>query len=247
MSSSTLAELCERGSELLIAMDYLGAESALMQAERLALAESDFDALSRLYMPLQETRRQQRQRCGEGIVCLDLCATGPADRVEARHVLEHYPHGQLLVAGWQSIEPAVKLRALAKEKSLFVETFLGAVYKVEGRRLVVIAPFENSKLPGECQTLAELKSRSPAGSVCIDESELPAGPRKGTFETYGQVMAIWEKLAAPFLAATDALMDPRARIEGYRTTIQVDHACELAHQRLSDAAKLLMRTATAKK
>src|SRR5258707_698277 len=135
MSSSTLAELCERGSELLIAMDYLGAETALMQAERLALADSDFDGLSRLYMPLQEARRQQRQRWGGGIVSLDLGAPAPADRVEARHVLEHYPHGQLLVAGWQSIEPAVKLRELANQKALFVETFLGAVYKVEGRRL----------------------------------------------------------------------------------------------------------------
>jgi hypothetical protein len=247
MSSSTLAELCERGSELLIAMDYLGAETALMQAERLALADSDFDALSRLYMPLQEARRQQRQRCGEGIVCLDLCSTGPADRVEARHVLEHYPHGQLLVAGWQSIEPAVKLRELAKQKALYVETFLGAVYKVDGRRLIVIAPFEDSKVPGECATLAELRARAPVGSVCIDDAELPAGPRKGTFQTYGQVMTIWEALAAPFLAATDSLMDPRARIEGYRTTIQVDHACELAHQRLSDAAKLLIRTSATKK
>ena len=246
MTSGTLADLCERGSELLIAMDYLGAEQVLVEAEKQALSSSDFDALSRLYMPLQEARRQQRQRCGEGIVCLDLCATGPADRMEARHVLEHYPHGQLLVAGWQSIEPAVKLRELAKQKLLYVETFLGAVYKVEGRRLIVIAPFEDSRLPGPCETLAELKARSPVGSVCIDETELPAGPRKGTFETYGQVMAIWERLAAPFLAATDLLMDPRARIEGYRTTIRVDHACELAHQRLSDAAKLLMRTNAAK-
>jgi hypothetical protein len=246
MSSSTLVDLCERGSELLIAMDYLGAETALVEAEQQALADGDWDALSRLYMPLQEARRQQRQRCGEGIVCLDLCAAGPADRVEARHVLEHYPHGQLLVAGWQSIEPAVKLRELARQKSLYVETFLGAVYAVEGRRLIVIAPFEDSRLPGPCQTLAELKSRSPTGSICIDEAELPSGPRKGTFETYGQVMAIWERLAAPFLAATDALMDARARIDGYRTTIRVDHACELAHQRLSDAAKLLMRTPTRK-
>ena len=207
MSSNTLVDLCERGSELLMAMDYLGAETALLEAERQALADADWDALSRLYMPLQEAHRQQRQRCGEGIVCLDLCAVGPADRVEARHVLEHYPHGQLLVAGWQSIEPAVKLRELARQKSLYVETFLGAVYAVEGRRLIVIAPFEDSRLPGPCQTLAELKSRSPAGSICIDEAELPSGPRKGTFETYGQVMAIWERLAAPFLAATDAERD----------------------------------------
>lgn len=245
-TSSSLADLCERGSELLMAMDYLGAEAALAKAERIALADDDFDALSRLYLPLQEARRQQRQRCGEGIVCLDLCATGPADHVEARHVLEHYPHGQLLVAGWQSIEPAIKLRALAKEKSLYVETFLGAVYKVENRRLILIAPFETSKLPGKCETLAELKSKSPAGSICISEAELPTGARKGTFETYGQVMSIWERLAAPFLSATDQLMDPRARIDGYRQTIQVDHACELAHQRLSDAAKLLMRTAVKK-
>jgi len=246
MSSSSLDDLCERGSELLIAMDYLGAENALVQAEKLALADEDWDALSRLYMPLQEARRQQRQRCGEGIVCLDLCAASAADYVEPRHVLEHYPHGQLLVAGWQSIDPAVKLREMAREKALYVETFLGAVYSVEGKRLIVIAPFEDSRLPGTCQTLAELKTRCPAGCICVDESELPQGPRRGTFETYAQVMALWERLATPFLAATDAEIDPRKRIDGYRTTIRVDHACELAHQRLSDAAKLLMRKPTGK-
>ena len=127
-----------------------------------------------------------QQQPWRGIVCLDLCAAGPADRVEARHVLEHYPHGQLLVAGWQSTEPAVKLRELARQKSLYVETFLGAVYAVEGRRLIVVAPFEDSRLPGPCQTLAELKSRSPAGSICIDEAELPAGPRKRTSKLMGR-------------------------------------------------------------
>jgi hypothetical protein len=30
-------------------------------------------------------------------------------------------------------------------------------------------------------------------------------------------------------------------MEGYRTTIQVDYASELAHQKLSDAAKRMMR------
>jgi hypothetical protein len=50
-------------------------------------------------------------------------------------------------------------------------------------------------------------------------------------------MAMWEELAAPFLATADGASDPIARAVGYRQTIKVDYACELAHQRLSDLAK----------
>src|SRR5258707_15836117 len=96
-TEDSIETLCERGQEELMAMDYLAAERTLARAERLAWAERQWDLLSRLYMPLQEARRQRRQRCGEGVVCLDLLAEGPDDHVEAKHVLEHYPHGQLLV------------------------------------------------------------------------------------------------------------------------------------------------------
>ncbi|HSZ58725.1 MAG TPA: hypothetical protein VK797_23855, partial [Tepidisphaeraceae bacterium] len=83
----------------------------------------------------------------------------------------------------------------------------------------------------------------PENCILLREDELPRGPRKGTFETYGRVMALWEKLHAPFLAAADAWTDPIAKIEAYRKTIRVDYACELAHQKLSDAARELPRGA----
>ena len=72
-----LQSLCELGQEQLIRMEYLAAERTLVEAEEIARRERDFDTLGRLYMPLQETRRQRRQRCGEGIVRLDLIAQGP--------------------------------------------------------------------------------------------------------------------------------------------------------------------------
>ena len=73
--------------------------------------------------------------------------------------------------------------------------------------------------------------------MVLREDELPRGSRSGTFQTYGEVMAMWERLHAPFLTAADAETDPVQKMEGYRTTIRVDYACELAHQKLSDAAR----------
>ena len=54
-------------------------------------------------------------------------------------------------------------------------------------------------------------------------------------------MGLWERLHTPFLAAADMQADPVKRMEGYRTAIRVDYACELAHQKLSDAAKIISR------
>src|SRR6185369_10210014 len=110
--------------------EYLEAEATLASAEAEAWQRRDFDTLSRLYMPLQEARRQRRQRCGEGVVCLDLIAEGASDRIDGRHVVENYSHGQLLVAGWGTFEPAARVRQLQVEHELFVETFLGAVYEI---------------------------------------------------------------------------------------------------------------------
>src|SRR5689334_9019333 len=112
MSSPTLQDLCAIGQEKLMEMQYLQAEDALMQAEQMAVTASDWDTLARLYMPLQECRRQRRQRCGEGTVCLDLISRGPDDRITGEHVIKHYSHGQLLVAGWGTLEPALEVRAL---------------------------------------------------------------------------------------------------------------------------------------
>src|SRR5438105_454775 len=104
---SNLQSLCEVGQERLMRMEYLAAEDSLAQAEQLALAARDFDTLARLYMPLQEARRQRRQRCGEGVVRLDLIANGPSDQPDPDRIIAEIPHGQLLIAGWGSIEPAL--------------------------------------------------------------------------------------------------------------------------------------------
>jgi hypothetical protein len=248
MTPQALQDLCETGQRKLMAMDYLGAEAALAAAEREAWAARDWDTLARLYMPLQEARRQRRQRCGEGLVVLDLLAAGPDDHVDGRRIVENYPHGQLLVAGWGSTEPARTVRRLQAEHGLFLETFLGAVYPVGAtnpRRAVVIVPLDDADLPapGRARALDDLMASLPVNSLVRWADELPAGTRKGTTETYAEVMRLWERLHAPFLAEADRQTDPLAKMEGYRRTIRVDYACELAHQKLSDVAKELGRRA----
>ena len=235
-------------------MEYLAAEATLARAERQAWAARDWDTLARLYMPLQEARRQKRQRCGEGVVCLDLIATAPDDHVDARRVIENYPHGQLLVAGWGSIEPALAVRRLQVEHGLFVETFLAAVYPVgttdanASPTVVVIVPLEDVRLPDPSpRPIDDLLRALPAHSIVIPGSELPRGSRRGDTMTYGEVMAMWERLHAPFLAGADAQPDPVRKMDGYRTTLRVDYACELAHQKLSGVAKDLARKARAAK
>jgi len=233
---------CELGQEQLTRMEYRQAERTLAAAEAIAWRERDFDTLSRLYMPLQEARRQIRQRCGEGVVCLDLIAQGPDDHISADHVMRHYPHGQLLVGGWGTIAPAVELRNLAAENGLYLETFLAAVYPVGGARAVAIVALEDAKLPPPGETTIDaLLHQLPPNSILLHENELPEGSRRGSAETFAEVMGMWERLHAPYLAAADATADPVRRIEAYRQTIRVDYACELAHQKLSDTARQLKR------
>jgi hypothetical protein len=175
-------------------------------------------------------------------VCLDLISNGPDDRVDGQHVVENFPHGQLLVAGWGTIEPAMHVRQLQVEHGLYVETFLGAVYPVGAGRAIAIVPLEDVALPKpEPRSIDELIKLLPAHSIILSESELPQGSQKGTADTYARVMAMWERLNAPFLAAADMHPDPKQRIEGYRKTIRVDYACELAHQKLSDVARSIAR------
>ena len=248
MTDEALQRLCEAGQAKLMSMDYLGAEAALVEAERHAWAARDWDTLARLYMPLQEARRQRRQRCGEGLVALDLIAHAAADHIDERHVIENYPHGQLLVAGWGSTEPARRVRALQAEHGLFVETFLAAVYPVgrsNPRPAVVIVPLQEDDLPAPepAESLEALMARLPVNSLVRWADELPRGARRGTTETYAEVMGIWERLHAPFLRAADAQVDPVSKIEAYRRTIRVDYASELAHQKLSDVARELGRQA----
>ena len=195
MTPEALQDLCESGQQKLMAMDYLGAEAALAEAELHAWAARDWDTLARLYMPLQEARRQRRQRCGEGAVALDLLAEGPDDHLDGRHVIENYPHGQLLVAGWGSTEPARRVRQLQAEHGLFVETFLGAVYPVgrtNPRRAVVIIALDDADLPapGPVDTLDELIAALPTNSLVRWADELPRGSRPGTTDTYAEVMGL---------------------------------------------------------
>jgi hypothetical protein len=247
MSDQVLQELCETGQAQLMAMEYLAAEATLAEAERRAWGARDWDTLARLYMPLQEARRQRRQRCGEGIISLDLIAQGPADVVDAKRVVQNYPHGQLLVAGWGSAAPALGVRELQAQHALYVETFLAAVYPVavggqEAGRAVVIVPLADVALPDpQPRPIDELVRSVPPHSIVLAESELPAGSRRGDTKTYAEVMAIWERLHLPFLAAADMQADPVLRMEGYRKAIRVDYACELAHQKLSDAARETIR------
>src|SRR5437868_641775 len=93
---ASIQSQCELGQSLLMETKYLEAEATLAAAEREAWRRREFDTLARLYMPLQETRRQRRQRAGEGVVCLDLIAQGPDDHLDGRHVVQNFPHGQLL-------------------------------------------------------------------------------------------------------------------------------------------------------
>ena len=244
MTPEQLQGLCELGQRQLMRMEYLEAQATLEEAERAAWAARDWDSLSRLYMPLQETRRQRRQRCGEGIVCLDLISEGEHDAVDPLHVVRNFAHGQLLVAGWGTIEPAVRLRQLAAEHQLFLDTFLAAAFPTNEGRVVVIVPSPTVRLPEpNLRPAEELIRLLPGDCVAFKEHALPHGSRRGTPDTYGYVMDLWEKLHAPFLAAADLRSDPIERMEGYRTTLRVDYACELAHQKLSDVARGMTKKA----
>ena len=241
MSIDLQAE-CELGQQQLMRTEYLDAEATLAAAELEAWRRRDFDTLSRLYMPLQEARRQRRQRCGEGVVALDLLAQGPEDDIDGRRIVENYPHGQLLVAGWGTFAPAAQVRRLQREHKLYLETFLGAIYPIGAGRVLVIAPLEEIALPDlQPRSIDDLVRRLPAHCLVLNVDEMPKGQRRGNTNTFAEVMAIWERLHAPFLAAADATTDPIQKIEGYRTTQRVDYGCELAHQKASDTARQLAR------
>jgi hypothetical protein len=238
MTSDLLQAECERGQAELMRMNYLEAEAILAEAERQAWRAKDWDSLSRLYMPLQEARRQRRQRCGEGRVCLDLIAADPSDTIDPAEIPNAYPQGQLLVAGWGTIAPALRVRQLAFERGLYLDTFLAAAYPAESGRWIAIVPLSVVALPEPApRSLENLRGLLPEHTLIIHENDLPRGVQPGTYKTYGLVMDLWERLHAPFLAAADAQADPVRKMEGYRRTILVDYACELAHQKLSDVAK----------
>lgn len=243
MNLEQLQQQCEIGQQQLMRMQYLQAAETLAAAEQTAWELRDYDTLARLYLPLQEARRQVRQSCGEGVVKLDCFATDPTDSLDATRLLNQFPHGQLLIAGWGTIEPALEFRRLALHQKRYAETFLGAVFPiVGGARAVVIVPMAEARLPDpQPRSIDALVHQLPVNCLVFGPNELPQGEQRGTTQTYGQVMALWERLHQPFLTAADLEVDPIRRMQGYRQTIRVDSACELAHQKLSDVAKELAR------
>jgi hypothetical protein len=245
MGAGQIQDLCEIGQEQLSRMDYLAAEKTLAAAEELAWNARDFDSLARLYMPLQESRRQRRQRCGEGTVHLDVLAKSEREVLDGAVIAASIQWGQTLIAGWASLEPALQARQAQMESDLYLDVFLAAVYPAGTGRIVAIVPMANVALPpNESMTVDSLIRRLPAHTIVMSDAELPAGPMGGSPQTYARVMAIWERLHAPFLAAADATADPIRRIDAYRKTIAVDYACELAHQRISDTARKLCAKGT---
>lgn len=223
--------------------DYLAAERTLAEAEQIAWDNQWWETLARLYMPLQESRRQIRQRCGEGIVRLDLWPKNQTQSDPADETLKKYPHGQLLLAGPATIQPAIDFRRIAAAQSCYVETFLAATYSVHGQRAIVIVGLEDTPMPPDepFPTPAHLQSRLPAHSLLLGEAELPAGAHPGNATTYATVMSLWERLHRPYMDLADAESDPLRQMAAYRQAIRVDRACELAHQKLADVAKRMDR------
>jgi hypothetical protein len=243
MSTGEIQQLCGRGQEFLTEQHYLEAEEVLVQAEREAYRLHDWDTLSRLYMPLQEARRQRRQKCTEGIVSLSLISQNPNDHILGRHVVENYPHGQLLVAGWGTIEPAMQTRKLQARFKLYVEVFLGAVYPLlGGGHAIVIAPHEQVVLPEmRPRHLEEFRQVLQPGCIVVREEDLPPVPQRGDMLLQARLQGWWESLSRPFLLAARETLDLRKRIDAYRKAIRVDYACELAHQELAATAHELSR------
>jgi hypothetical protein len=234
MVSSDLEHLCQTGQDQLSRMEYLEAEHTLAAAEELAWAASDWDHLSRLYLPLQEARRQRRQRCGEGAIRLTNLAARPGDHLDGPGIVERLHHGQTLIAGWGSLQPTLDARAAQRKLDLYVDVFLAAVYPVDSGRIVALVPTEDVSIPrSDPMPVDALIRRLPAHTILLTESELAAAT------TYAATMALWERLHAPFLAAAQSTNNPIHRIEAFRKTIRVDYACELAHQGISDTARKL--------
>ncbi len=237
---TTVEQLCDSGQMHLCRTDYLAARDDLMEAEQQAWGQKNWDALSRLYLPLQETRRQIRLRCAEGTVCLDLVAQGPDDSMDARHVIENYPQGQLLVAGWGTLDSALQTRRAAAEHGLYIETFLGAVYPASGGRCVVIAPWERALPAVKQYSIVQLTEMLP-DCLVLGENELPAGPRPGSAQTFAAVSDLWQRLHQPLLDAAMRQEDALDRAAALRRVLLADEACELAHQYLADCARALQR------
>jgi hypothetical protein len=236
MGSPSLQDLCARGQAALARTDYFAAERALVEAESAALNLRDFDTLARLYMPLQESRRQRRQRAGEGIVRLDLVNSG----LTAEQIVERHPHGQLLIASAGSIDLASRTRVLAYERGLFLDVLMGATYTIHDATTLVIVPDARVDVPASASSLDQLLRQAPPHSIVLNQRDLPAGEQRGSDQTYAITMSIYERLHQPALAQAMSCADPFGRILQLREVIEIDYACEIAHQAISSAARQLL-------
>jgi hypothetical protein len=55
-------------------------------------------------------------------------------------------------------------------------------------------------------------------------------------------MNLWESLHRPHLAQADSMPLSLAKLDAYRKVIQIDYACELAHQSAAQTARELLRS-----
>ena len=250
-----LQELCGRGQALLMQTRYVEALAVLEKAERLALEALDWDTLARLYLPLQETRRQIRQRCGEGEVDLGvMLPPGMVGREKAfaEDFVRTHRHGQYLIAGngaeSGALGFATAVRKLAQDQGLFVEAFLGVWYAIggpTGMRVVAVAPMPEAAMPviTDASSLDDVARAIPGYCLLLPSNDLGPRTARGNTTTYGRTMAMWERLAATHLAgclSASNSVPVQQRIEELRKVIQIDPGCEIAHQQV---AKIAMQQA----
>ena len=113
MNTADLQDRCALGQAQLVEMRYLDAEKTLAAAEQLAWDAKDFDALSRLYMPLQEARRQIRQTCMDGVIRLNHLSYSPAQQIDPAKILSDDPTGCFLLGGFASLIRSAFMRTNA--------------------------------------------------------------------------------------------------------------------------------------
>jgi hypothetical protein len=236
MTSSPTDTLIDRGETLLRQTDYLAAERVLAEVESIAWKGRDYVTLERVYRPLQEVRRQRRQRCGEGVVRLDFLATAANEVIEPAAIAGMISHGQVLVAGFGDAAPALTLRQFAISHGLYLDVFLACVIPDASRPRLAILPFADPN-----KTRFAGAGNLPPFSVLTDPRTLPTGAMPGSDQTYATTMALWEQLHRPWLDEADGIADPLLRLTAYRNIIGIDYACEPAHQKLARLARDIHR------
>lgn len=236
--ADSIQALCAAGQDSLENTDYLAAEQTLARAEAIAWESKDWDALARLYMPLQEARRQRRQRALDGQFFFQI-ADEPA---LATTLASEVDQGIVLLAGEASLAPSLALRQRVAELGRYVDVFLTAAYRIGEDYAVLVVPNQSIMVPSASMNSVDtLIRRAPPHSVLLRPAQVPGTRRVSDSTTGAFVMDLWEQLHRPFLAMAEACTDPVMRISAYRDAIAVDYACEIAHQHLSDTAHQLAR------